>query len=55
MILIGTGRVIADVGSMTSAITKGLDTVDSVFKVLDRYKRIKPKDLDGHQPEKIIG
>ena len=55
MILIGTGRVIADVGSMTNDITKGLDAVDSVFKVLDRYTRIKPKDPDGHQPEKIIG
>ena len=55
MILIGTDRVIADVGSMTSDITKGLDAVDSVFKVLDRYTRIEPKDPDGHQPEKIIG
>ena len=52
MILIGTGRVIADAESMTSDITKGLDAVDSVFKVLDRYTRIEPKDPDGHQPEK---
>ncbi|KAL6325442.1 hypothetical protein AAG906_023287 [Vitis piasezkii] len=49
MILIGTGRVIVDAGSMTSDITKGLDVVDSVFKVLDRYTQIEPKDPDGHQ------
>ena len=55
MILIGTGRVITDVGSMTSDITKWSDAVDLVFKVLDCYTRIEPKDSDGHQPEKIIG
>ena len=55
MILIGTDRVIADVGSMTSDITKWSDAVDSVFKVLDCYTRIEPKDPNGHQPEKIIG
>ena len=55
MILIGTDRVIDDVGSMTSDITKWSDAVDLVFKVLDCYTRIEPKDSDGHQPEKIIG
>ena len=55
MILIGTDRVIADVRSMTNDITKWSDAVDSVFKVLNCYTRIEPKDPDGHQPEKIIG
>ena len=55
MILIGTGRVIVDAESMNSDITKGSDVVDSIFKVLDRYTRIEPKDPDGHQPKKIIG
>ncbi|RVW23918.1 ABC transporter B family member 15 [Vitis vinifera] len=52
---VGTGRVIVDAESMNSDITKGSDVVDSVFKVLDCYTRIEPKDPDGHQPEKIIG
>ena len=52
MILIGTGRVITDVGSMTSDITKWSDAVDSVFKVLNCYTRIEPKDPE---PKKIIG
>ena len=55
MILVSTGRVIADAGSMTSDLAKGSDAVGSVFAVLDRYTRIEPEDPDGHQPEKIIG
>lgn len=55
MILVSTGRVIADAGSMTSDLAKGSDAVRSVFAVLDRYTRIEPEDPDGHQPEKITG
>ncbi|KAK1314470.1 putative ABC transporter B family member 8 [Acorus calamus] len=39
-ILVSTGRVIADAGSMTSDIAKGADTVASVFEVLDRDSSI---------------
>ncbi|KAH7553986.1 hypothetical protein JRO89_XS12G0090700 [Xanthoceras sorbifolium] len=55
MILVSTGRVIADAGSMTTDLAKGSDAVRSVFAVLDRYTRIEPEDPEGHQPEKIIG
>lgn len=55
MILISTGRVIADAGSMTTDLAKGADAVGSVFAVLDRYTRIEPEDPDGHRPEKLRG
>ncbi|KAK1268040.1 putative multidrug resistance protein [Acorus gramineus] len=55
MILVSTGRVIADAGSMTSDIAKGADAVGSVFAVLDRLTRIDPDDPDGHRPERLDG
>ncbi|KAK9131106.1 hypothetical protein Sjap_011593 [Stephania japonica] len=39
-ILVSTGKVIADAGSMTSDIAKGATAVASVFKVLDRQSLI---------------
>ncbi|KAL4653636.1 hypothetical protein ACB092_01G319100 [Castanea dentata] len=55
MILVSTGRVIADAGSMTTDLAKGSDSIGSVFAVLDRYTRIEPEDSEGFQPEKITG
>lgn len=55
MILVSTGRVIADAGSMTTDLAKGSDSVGSVFAVLDRYTGIEPEDPEGHQPERITG
>ncbi|XP_077222482.1 putative multidrug resistance protein [Tasmannia lanceolata] len=55
MILISTGRVIADAGSMTSDLAKGADAVKTVFAVLDRYTRIESDDPEGHRPEKLTG
>ena len=55
MVLVSTGRVIADAGSMTSDLAKGSDAVGSVFAVLDRYTKIEPDDPEGYQPEKITG
>jgi ATP-binding cassette subfamily B (MDR/TAP) protein 1 len=55
MVLVSTGRVIADAGSMTSDLAKGADAVGSVFAVLDRYTKIEPDDPEGYQPEKITG
>ncbi|KAJ6421073.1 hypothetical protein OIU84_028449 [Salix udensis] len=55
MILVSTGRVIADAGSMTTDLAKGSDSIRSVFAVLDRYTRIEPEDPEGYQPEEIRG
>ncbi|WJX70433.1 ABC transporter B member 15 [Trifolium repens] len=55
MILVSTGRVIADAGSMTNDLAKGSDAVGSVFAILDRYTKIEPDDIEGHKAEKLIG
>ncbi|CAK7327966.1 unnamed protein product [Dovyalis caffra] len=55
LILVSTGRVIADAGSMTMDLSKGSDSIQSVFAVLDRHTKIEPEDLEGYQPEKITG
>ncbi|KAK4760323.1 hypothetical protein SAY87_005216 [Trapa incisa] len=53
MILVSTGVVIADAGSMTSDISRGSDTVASVFAILDRETRIQPDDREGYRPKEI--
>lgn len=55
MILVSTGRVIADAGSMTTDLAKGSDAVGSVFAVLDRYTKIEPEDPEGLEPKRITG
>ncbi|KAI3474839.1 hypothetical protein Pfo_030150, partial [Paulownia fortunei] len=55
MILVFTGRVIAEAGSMTSDLVKGANAVGSVFSVLDRHSLIEPEDPDGHKPNKLTG
>ncbi|KAF8399361.1 hypothetical protein HHK36_015226 [Tetracentron sinense] len=55
MVLVSTGRVIADAGSMTTDLAKGADAVGSVFAVLDRYTRIEPQDPEGDKLEKLTG
>ncbi|KAG6656427.1 hypothetical protein I3843_04G021200 [Carya illinoinensis] len=55
MVLVSTGRVIADAGSMTSDLAKGSNAVGSIFAVLDRCTEIEPEDPEGYQPEKIMG
>ncbi|CAL9087949.1 unnamed protein product [Musa textilis] len=55
MILVSTGRVIADAGSMTTDLAKGADAVGSVFGVLDRDTRIEPNDQEGQRPKKVNG
>ncbi|KAG6517485.1 hypothetical protein ZIOFF_020877 [Zingiber officinale] len=55
MILVSTGRVIADAGSMTTDLAKGADAVASVFAVLDRYTLIEPDDQDAHRIAKLTG
>ncbi|XP_073286737.1 ABC transporter B family member 15-like [Primulina huaijiensis] len=55
MILVSTGRVIADAGTMTNDLAKGADAVGSVFAVLDRYSLIEPEDPDGYKADKLTG
>ncbi|KAL3526002.1 hypothetical protein ACH5RR_014374 [Cinchona calisaya] len=55
MVLVSTGRVIADAGTMTNDLAKGSEAVGSVFAILDRYSAIEPEDTKGHKPDKIIG
>ncbi|KAF3782416.1 putative multidrug resistance protein [Nymphaea thermarum] len=54
-VLISTGRVIADAGSMTSDLAKGADAVSTVFAILDRYTKIEPDDPEGYKPEALKG
>ncbi|CAI9104206.1 OLC1v1002835C1 [Oldenlandia corymbosa var. corymbosa] len=55
MILVDTGRVIAIAGTMTKDLSKGSDTMDSVFAILDRNSSIEPEDSTKYKPEKIKG
>jgi ATP-binding cassette, subfamily B (MDR/TAP), member 1 len=55
MILVSTGSVIADAGSMTPDLAKGADAVASVFAVLDRETEIDPDNPEGYKPEKLKG
>ncbi|KAF8399821.1 hypothetical protein HHK36_015693 [Tetracentron sinense] len=54
-ILVTTGRVIAEAGSMTSDLSKGTDAVKSVFMILERKSKMEPDDLDSIKPQKING
>ncbi|GJM85234.1 hypothetical protein PR202_ga01667 [Eleusine coracana subsp. coracana] len=55
MILITTGRVLADAGTTTRDLAKGGDAVASVFAVLDRVTEIEPDNPMGHKPDKLKG
>jgi ATP-binding cassette subfamily B (MDR/TAP) protein 1 len=54
-ILVSTGRVIADAGSMTTDLAKGADAIASVFAVLDRVTKIDPDNPEGYKPENLKG
>lgn len=55
MILVTTGRVIAEAGSTTTDLARGSDAIASLFAVLDRETEIDPDSPDGYKPEKIKG
>ncbi|CAH1437658.1 unnamed protein product [Lactuca virosa] len=55
LILVSTGRTIADAGTMTNDLAKGSDAVQSVFAVLDRHTLIEPEDAAGKKPDIITG
>ncbi|KAF4390043.1 hypothetical protein F8388_002985 [Cannabis sativa] len=59
-ILVSTGKVIADAGSMTSDLAKGSAAVASVFDILDRQSLIPVSHTDsdessGSKLEKVMG
>lgn len=54
-ILVSTGRLIADAGSMTSDLAKGSNTLTSVFEILDRTTRIRADDADAEKLDKVEG
>ncbi|WJX76042.1 ABC transporter B member 15 [Trifolium repens] len=55
MVVVSTGRVIADAGSMTKDLVKGADVVSSIFAILDRHTKIEPDDPGGFKPETLMG
>ncbi|KAJ9551428.1 hypothetical protein OSB04_015473 [Centaurea solstitialis] len=55
MVLVSTGKVIADAGTMTNDLAKGSDAVSSVFAVLDRHTMIEPDDSEGKKPKIVTG
>ncbi|KAH7667278.1 Xenobiotic-transporting ATPase protein [Dioscorea alata] len=55
LILVSTSRIIAEIGSMATDITRGTSSIAYIFKILDRRTKIEPEDSEGYCPEKIIG
>ncbi|KAF5193612.1 Abc transporter b family member [Thalictrum thalictroides] len=53
-ILMSTGKSIADAGSMTSDLAKGVDAIRSVFAILDRNSEIEPDHAEGIKVDKKI-
>uniref|UniRef100_A0A0C9RQC1 TSA: Wollemia nobilis Ref_Wollemi_Transcript_2441_2308 transcribed RNA sequence n=1 Tax=Wollemia nobilis TaxID=56998 RepID=A0A0C9RQC1_9CONI len=54
-ILLSTGRIIAEAGSMTSDLAKGSAALKSVFEILYRVTKINPDDPPGTKPVRIQG
>ncbi|KAL6650704.1 hypothetical protein ACP70R_009629 [Stipagrostis hirtigluma subsp. patula] len=55
MILVTTGRVIAEAASTTTDLAKGVDAVASLFAILDRKTEIDSNNLEGYKPAKLKG
>lgn len=54
-ILISTGRIIAETGSMTSDLSKGTNALKSIFETLRRKSKVPIDDTNGIKPDKISG
>ncbi|KAH0973353.1 hypothetical protein GBA52_025509 [Prunus armeniaca] len=55
IILVITGRTIADAGSMTSDLAMGLYAIGSIYSILDRTTKIEPQVPQYRQVENITG
>ncbi|GFZ07863.1 hypothetical protein Acr_19g0008000 [Actinidia rufa] len=54
-ILVTTGRVIAETGSMNMDLLKGINAIKSIFKIMKRTSPMNPDKPDGINPAKIYG
>ncbi|KAH9301194.1 hypothetical protein KI387_012777 [Taxus chinensis] len=54
-IMVSTGRLIAEAGTMTSDLAKGSAAFKSVFGILERVTKINPDDPQGEKPVTIQG
>lgn len=54
-VLVSTGRVIAETGSMTTDLSKGTNALEAIFTILSRKTKMDPDNSDGLNPEKIEG
>ncbi|KAA8542196.1 hypothetical protein F0562_023348 [Nyssa sinensis] len=54
-ILVSTGRIIAETGSMTADLSKGAKALKSIFMILKRNSKMDPDEPNGINPEKING
>ncbi|KAM7480105.1 hypothetical protein LguiA_028318 [Lonicera macranthoides] len=54
-ILVATGRVIAETGSMTADLSKGTNALKSIFMILKRKSKMEPNKQDVLNPVKIDG
>ncbi|KAI9116915.1 hypothetical protein K1719_011914 [Acacia pycnantha] len=52
LILMGTGRQIAETASMTSDLAKSGRAIGSIFSILDRKSQIEPEEDDHHTHKK---
>ncbi|CAM0147947.1 unnamed protein product [Urochloa decumbens] len=55
IIIVMTGRLIGEAGSMTTDLAKGADAVASVFAILDRETEIDSDNPEGYSPGKLKG
>ncbi|CAO2046140.1 unnamed protein product [Urochloa humidicola] len=55
IIIVMTGRLIGEAGSMTTDLAKGADAVASVFAILDRETEIDSDNPEGYNPGKLKG
>lgn len=46
-ILLNTGCVIAEARSLTTILSKGWDTIPSIFATLDRNTKVDPENFEG--------
>ncbi|KAK6934388.1 ABC transporter-like, ATP-binding domain [Dillenia turbinata] len=54
LILLFTGKTIADAGSMTSDLSKGSNAIRSIFAILDRKSDIEPENSWGLEVDQTI-